>query len=99
MRLALFKGEVSVRIVSVSSEPLTLILSPGRGEASSRAANLLKLKNNFAAALALRGMCDSGFKFAKRISFFDFRFEQAAPGHIEKRSERFHVLRGSSVVV
>ena len=36
------------------------------------ATNLLKFKNDFSAALTLRGVRDGGFDFAKRISFFDF---------------------------
>src|SRR5215831_1425556 len=60
---------------------------------------LLKLENDFAAAFALRGMRNCGFDFAKRISFFNFCFEQTARGHIEKRSKRLHALRRSGVVV
>src|SRR5262245_49459006 len=44
-------------------------------------------------------MRDCGFDFAKRISFFDFRFEQTAFSHLEKRSKRLHALRRGSVVV
>jgi hypothetical protein len=61
--------------------------------------SLLKLENNFTVALALRGMCDRRFDFAQWISFLDFRFEQPAPRHIEKRSKRLHALRRSGVVV
>src|SRR6266480_4611537 len=60
---------------------------------------LLKLKNDFATAFALRGMCDCGFDIVKWISFFDSCFEQTALGHVEKRSKRLHALRPSGVVV
>src|SRR5215510_3324494 len=59
----------------------------------------LKFKNDFAAAFALRGVFNGGFDFAKRISFFDFCFEQTSAGHIEKRSKCFHALRRSGLVV
>src|SRR5258705_3341718 len=62
-------------------------------------AHSVKLKNDFSAAFTLRGMRDCGFDFAKWISFFDFRFEQTALNHIEKRSKRLHALRRSGVVV
>ena len=65
----------------------------------ARATLLLKFKNDFAAAFALRGVCDRGFDVAKWISFFDFCFEQATSGHIEKRSKRLNTLRRSGVVV
>src|SRR5215467_1141719 len=62
------------------------ILVASGGQGTSRPTNLtLKFKNDFAAAFPLRGMRDRGFDFAKRISFFDFCFEQTAPGHLEKR--------------
>ena len=60
---------------------------------------LLKFKNDFAAAFALRGMRERGFDFAKGIRFFHFCFEQTAPGHLEKRLECLHSLRRSGVVV
>src|SRR5262245_50923403 len=63
------------------------------------AKELLKFKNDFPAAFALRRMRERGFDFAKRISFFDSCFEQTAPGHIEKRLECLHSLRRSGVVV
>src|SRR5262245_37042344 len=66
---------------------------------TATATDSLELKNDFAAAFALCGICDCGFDFAKRISFFDFRFEQTAPSHFEKRSKRFHPLRRRGVVV
>src|SRR5262245_65695785 len=59
----------------------------------------LKLEDDLAAALTLRGACDRGFDFAERVSFFDFCFEQTSPGHIEKWLKRFHALRGRGVVV
>src|SRR5678816_875892 len=59
----------------------------------------VKFKNDFAATFALRGMYNCGFDFAQRISFFDFRFEQTAARHIEKRLKRLHALRRSGVVV
>src|SRR5215471_13736963 len=59
----------------------------------------LKLEDDFAAALTLRGTCDRSFDFAKRVSFFDFCFEQAPPGHFEKRLKSLHALRGRGVVV
>src|SRR5262249_44503367 len=58
-----------------------------------------EFKNDFAAAFAFRCMCDRGFDFAKWISFFDFRFEQTPPRHIEKRSKRLHPFRWGGVVV
>src|SRR5262249_31587535 len=59
----------------------------------------LKLEDDFAAALTLRGTCDRSFDFAKRIGFFDFCFEQAASGHFKEWLKRLHALRGRGVVV
>src|SRR5215471_1443963 len=59
----------------------------------------LKLEDDFAAALSLRRTCDRSLNFAKRIGFFDFCFEQAAPGHFKEWLKRLHALRRRGVVV
>src|SRR6266576_5023639 len=58
-----------------------------------------KLENDFAAALALRRMSNRRFRFAERISFFDFCFQQTAFCDFEQRLEGFHSLLLSLVVV
>src|SRR6516165_4100114 len=63
------------------------------------ATELLEFKNDFAAAFALRSVFNRSFDFAKWIRFFDFCFEQTAPGHLEKRLECLHSLPRSGVVV
>src|SRR5437870_11411184 len=61
--------------------------------------NLLKLENDFAAAFALRGVCDCSFDFAQRVSLFDFCLQETASRHLEKWSKRLHALRQSGIVV
>src|SRR5215475_3548356 len=65
----------------------------------ARATLLLKLKNDFPAAFASRSVFNGGFDFAKWISFFDFRLEQTATGHIKERSKSFHAFGWSGIVV
>src|SRR5262249_44621604 len=65
----------------------------------ARATLLLKLKNDFAVAFALRGVCNRGFDFTQWISLLDFRLQQTTPGHIENRSKCLHPLGWSGFVV
>src|SRR5881396_294787 len=62
-------------------------------------AGSLKLENDFATAFSLRSMRDCGLRFAQRISFLHFCFEQAALCHFEQWLKGFHSLGRCGVVI
>src|SRR5213592_4522341 len=62
-------------------------------------AGSLKLENDFATAFSLRSMRDCGLRFAQRISFLHFCFEQAALCHFEQWLKRFHAFLLRRVIV
>src|ERR1043166_9796785 len=70
-----------------------------RRKTEAYATLLLKFKNDFAAAFALRGVFNRDFDIAKGVSFFNFLCQQTAPGHVAKWSKRFHALRRAGVVI
>src|SRR5436305_15312554 len=67
--------------------PLAATKQPFLGFASS-----LKLKDDFATALALRGVSDRSLRFGQEISFLNFRFQQTALCHFKQRPESLHAL-------
>src|SRR5205809_7696074 len=62
-------------------------------------AGSLKLENDFATAFSLHSMRDCGLRFARRISFLLFCFEQAALRHSEQWFKRFHAFLLRRVIV
>src|SRR6266550_1704538 len=62
-------------------------------------ADSLKLENDFATAFSLRSMRDCGLRFAQRISFLHFCFEQAALCHFEQWLKGFHSFLLCRVIV
>ncbi len=59
----------------------------------------VELENDFAASFALGRVRHRRLRLINRVCLLDFRFQKAAPGHVEQRFKCFHSLRHRRVVV
>src|SRR5437762_11306375 len=86
----------------ISARQITAVRTACGREATAPKANhfsRVELENDFAASFALSSVRHRRLRVINRICLLDFRFQKAAPGHVEERLKCFHSLLHRRVVV